>query len=162
MLILLNAYIIDIAAILFYFKYGNIDFSKQKGGENMSNNQPIFRPARSLASSKGSGIVSLSIVNTPDNGKRLKLSKSALQLLGNPSKIQLALSDDSLQIAAELPDNDSYYKISKASIYNSSLVREISEEFDLDFDNGRTSISFSNATIMDGENNSKILIFKIV
>lgn len=114
------------------------------------------------ASTNNSGAASISVVNTNDNGKRVKISKKALQILGNPDKVQFGLSNTSIIIAAELPDNDNYFKVSKGNVYSSNLVAEITGHFKLDYSNGRTSLSFSDEQTLDLDSGKTALVFKIM
>lgn len=85
---------------------------------------------------------SISIINTNQNGRRIKLSKSALEMLEKPESVQLALSADTLIMASELDGNPTHFKVSKGNIYSSNLVIELTKHYGLDFTD-KTSLSFS-------------------
>lgn len=92
--------------------------------------------------SGAAGVVS--VVNTK-SGKRITLSKKLIVKLNNPKSIQIAFTEDSIIIAEELPDNKSLFNIKinngKGIIYSAQLVMEITELFNLEFNN-KTSITF--------------------
>lgn len=102
--------------------------------------------AINVASKKGGkSIKSISLVLC-DNGKRLTLSKSLFEALGEPESIKLAADAENgfLIIANEIDGAESQYSVSnkgKGIVYNSSLVSYIAELFELDFSE-RTSMSF--------------------
>lgn len=87
----------------------------------------------------------ISIVNA-DTGKRITIAKECYSAIGNPAKLQFALTDNSLIIGEKVleDNNDFNVKVSngKAIIYSSALVKEITENFNLDFSN-KTSLTFS-------------------
>lgn len=87
----------------------------------------------------------ISIVNA-DTGKRITIAKECYSAIGNPSKIQFALNENSFIIGEKVleDNNDFNVKVSngKAIIYSSALVKEITENFNLDFSN-KTSLTFS-------------------
>jgi len=120
-----------------------------------------FEPAQAV--SKGAaGTASLCIVNTEENGKRVKLSKTALKQLTKPEKVQVAFSGDLVAVAAKLPNGDGFFKISKGGIiYNSSLVQSITEAGNLDYSSGRTSYSFGVHETLKLDDGTVVLIFKL-
>lgn len=95
----------------------------------------------------GAGVIT--IIKSEANGKRITVSKEAMDRLGDPTCLQFGFLEDSIVIGENLPDSDIYYTIknsgSKGIIYSSGLVEEIAEEFSLDFKGG-VSKTFGNAT----------------
>lgn len=93
--------------------------------------------------SSATGVVS--VVNAK-SGKRITLSKKLLEKLNNPKSIKIAFTEYGIIIAEELPDNKSLFNIKVSNgrgiIYSAQLVVEITELFDLEFNN-KTSITFS-------------------
>lgn len=86
-----------------------------------------------------------------DNGKRLTMSASLFEALGQPEKVKCAVIADRryLIIAHDIKSVDTTYNVSnkgKGIIYNSELVRTIADTFSLDFSN-KTSMSFNNVKI---------------
>lgn len=94
----------------------------------------------------GNAIKSISIVNC-NNGKRLTLSASLFEELGQPETVKCAVDteDKYLIMASDIDSVTMEYKVSnkgKGIIYNSALVSYIAESFSLDF-SGKTSMSFN-------------------
>ena len=88
-----------------------------------------------------------------DNGKRLTLSASLFEALGQPEMVKCAIDieDRILIIASDIKSVDTTYPVSnkgKGIIYNSELVRYIADVFSLDFIN-RTSMSFNNVKLKE-------------
>lgn len=88
-----------------------------------------------------------------DNGKRLTMSASLFEALGQPDVVKCAVvvKNKYLVIARDIDSVDMTYNVSnkgKGIIYNSELVRSIAEAFSLDFSN-KTSMSFNNVKIED-------------
>lgn len=105
-----------------------------------------FRPASSTSRSRGSadpGV--MSVVNSKKNGKRVSLPRAVMDRLNNPKTVQFAFTEGKIAVAEKLPGNDVSFNIRRgknmAIIYAADLVREIAEQFDLDF-TGRTSVTF--------------------
>ena len=90
----------------------------------------------------------VTIISSKKNGKRLELSKKLMKNLGDPSKLQFAYGDDEIAISESIDEDTELFIIkktaSKATIYSSELVREITEEFKLDFED-RVSITLPKA-----------------
>lgn len=91
-----------------------------------------------------------SIVNAP-TGHRATISSSSFNSLGYPKKVQVLFKENELVIGCKLNKESEKYtvrndgkKTAKGHIYNKHLVREITEEYDLDFSE-RTSITFGDA-----------------
>lgn len=106
-----------------------------------------------VASKKGGRAEkSISIVLC-DNGKRLTMSASLFEALGQPEMVKCAVDteDRILIVASDIKSVDMTYNVSnkgKGIIYNSELVRFIAETFFLDFSN-RTSMSFNNVKLKE-------------
>ncbi len=86
-----------------------------------------------------------------ENGKRLTMSKSLYEELGNPDLINLAddVEHGYLIIAESIEGADNNYSVSnkgKGIVYNAALVEYIANAFELDFSE-RTSMSFCNVKI---------------
>jgi hypothetical protein len=88
------------------------------------------------------------LVNTEKCGKRWTFSKDCMNHLGNPETVETAFTDNGMAVANKLPKNGSEFTVRKIGkkgvIYSSSLVDEITIEFELDFTN-RSSITFTEA-----------------
>ncbi|KAF5062582.1 hypothetical protein DSECCO2_303300 [anaerobic digester metagenome] len=98
------------------------------------------------AKSTNRGGISISVVNTAGNGKRIKLSKDFMEKLGNPSAIQLRILDEKIILSSHFSDNDKSFKFSKANtgiIYNSAVVASFTKVLNLDF-SSVTSVTLSN------------------
>lgn len=111
------------------------------------------------AKTQNSNVPSISIINAAENGRRVKISKAALKMLGNPASVQLAVSPDTLIISSELEDNPVHFKVSKGNVYSSALVLDLTERFDLDF-NGTTSRSFYSESELEIDDRM-VLFFKM-
>lgn len=100
--------------------------------------------------SGGNKKLSLSIVNSKKNGKRVTLSDTLFCALGQPEEVAVLFKGRSLAIGAELPSATKTYKFSPSKdthvIYNTDLILAISEAFSLDF-NVRCSITFTEVTL---------------
>ena len=87
----------------------------------------------------------ISIVNAK-TGNRITIAKECYSAIGNPPKVQFALSDNNLIVGEKVLDNNNDFNVKensgKAIIYSSALVKEITENFNLDFSN-KTSLTFS-------------------
>ena len=102
----------------------------------------------------------VSIINAK-TGKRISVSKSILDYLNVESKIQFAFSDNEIAIGKELPNNENYFTIkmskTKGLVYCTSLVLEITELYELDFQN-RTSITFNNIQYQNIQVNNVVVV----
>ena len=96
------------------------------------------------------GSYTMSIVNTPRNGRRTKFSKALLEALGNPKSFQFAIDGDYLIIAETIPDATERVDFSAESApniaYNTPFVLITTDKFDLDFSE-RTSICFRDIVV---------------
>lgn len=97
--------------------------------------------------------LSLTIVNTADCGKRIKLSKGILLNLGNPSDIGFAPNGDKSGLIL-YADPDKGFHLSKGNvIYSATLVEQLTNLFALDFKD-TISQTFVNITMKhDDEDN---------
>ena len=104
----------------------------------------------------------ISIVNAK-TGNRIKIAKECYSAIGNPPKVQFALSDNNLILGEKVLDNNNDFNVKeisgKAIIYSSALVKEITENFNLDFSN-RTSLTFSDVQYSNADD-VPIMIVKI-
>ncbi len=87
-------------------------------------------------------------------GKRMELSKSIHEMLGNAEKVDFSFDLKQKIIFAFADENGSSVKMNKnkAVIYNAPLVKEIIDKFKLDFTE-QTSISFEKYEAVDGNEN---------
>ena len=96
------------------------------------------------------GKISVCVVNTPSNGKRIKLSRELMEKLDNPSEIQFRILDEKVVLGSNLDVNEKSFKFSKTAvgtIYNSSIVANFTEVLNLNF-SSVTSITLSNIQLM--------------
>lgn len=92
------------------------------------------------------GGISVSVINTKSNGRRLKLSQALMDKLGNPSEIQFRTLKNKIILGCNLDENAESFKFSKTAggtIYSSAIVTSITEFLELDFTNV-TSITITN------------------
>lgn len=106
------------------------------------------------------GAGGLSIVNS-SNGKRVTLNAAILSKLEHHDSVQFAYTDDYIAIANYLGESNTDYSLSKNGkggvIYNTALVNEIVNRFDLDYSN-RTSITFPVMDVQESENGKVVFI----
>ena len=118
-----------------------------------------------VARRKGGGNtrVSLTIVNTERNGKRIKLSKGILEELGNPSLVQISVSDTTLKIGENLKNCTSNFQLTGEgdTIHRSGLVDELTEHFGLDF-SARSSLTFDDVELKLRRYNDEEIPYAIV
>lgn len=104
----------------------------------------------------------ISIVNAK-TGNRVTIAKECYSAIGNPAKLQFALTDNNLIVGEKVLENNNDFNVKessgKAIIYSSALVKEITENFNLDFSN-RTSITFSDVQYSNTDD-VQIMIVKI-
>jgi|GEM_PF-4750273 hypothetical protein len=123
--------------------------------KNETSNAPLDLSQSKPMEAKNSrrGKISVCIVNTTSNGKRIKLSRELMEKLDNPSEIQFRILDEKIVIGSNLDVNEESFKFSKTAvgtIYNSSIVANFTEVLHLDFANV-TSITLSNIKFRKGE-----------
>lgn len=100
----------------------------------------------------GKATKSVSIVLC-NNGRRLTLSASLYEELGQPETVKCAVNteDGYLIIASDIGSVTAYYNVSnkgKGIIYNSALVHSVAEAFSLDFSD-KTSMSFNKVKLKE-------------
>lgn len=104
----------------------------------------------------------LSIVNSK-SVKKVIISREVMGRMNNLKEVVISLSDDSVAIGKELPNNNNLLNINnykgRMIIYSSSLVSEITDKYGLDFSN-RTSITFSDVEYIQ-HNGFTIAIIKV-
>lgn len=109
-----------------------------------------------------SGVIS--IVNTPDNGKRISLSKELMNKLEISNSAQIRMSDDCLLIAKQIKGSKKSFVVrkngNKGAIYAADLIQEISKKFKLDYST-RTTITFPKVEYHSYDN-GLIALIKIV
>ncbi|MCM3625581.1 hypothetical protein M4D70_25755 [Brevibacillus borstelensis] len=97
------------------------------------------------ASHRTSGAGALSVTKALKNGNRTSFGAEVNKNLGYPKSVQLSFTPYEIAIAEELPNNDNYFTVkkhgAKGVIYSASLVKEITERFNLDFSD-KVSITF--------------------
>lgn len=123
--------------------------SKEKITEVENNVKSILKNAvqsESKSVSRASSAAGVVSVINAKSGKRITLSKKLLVKLNNPKSIQIGFTEENIIIAEELPNNKSLFNIKisngKGIIYSAQLVTEVTELFDLEFNN-KTSITFA-------------------
>ena len=121
-----------------------------------------FKAVKSRENSKHKRVTNgaISLINTK-SGKRLIIAKSLISNLNNPSKVVIGLSKNKLAIGEKLPANENYFTVKdykgKGVIYSADLVKEISEEFKLNFLN-RTTITFTEVKYIEYEDTTVAII----
>jgi hypothetical protein len=114
----------------------------------------------------GSGAMSVNIVCSENNGKRVKFSKALHEALGSPTQIQVAQVGNQLLVGKELPNATQKFSFSKGKgttiIYSALLVQLLIKKFNLDFTNKRVSRSYGQVTIESQEINGKKLVYAII
>ncbi|NFG59316.1 hypothetical protein FC778_11520 [Clostridium botulinum] len=143
----------------------SVDIEQEvKVSEQISNNvldgfEPVKSKTIPRSASRG-GVVG--IVNSK-SVKKISISREAVSRMNNPKYISISLSRDSFAIGEELPNNNNLLNIktdkTKAVIYSSELVSEITDKYALDFSN-RTSITFSDVEYLQ-HNGFTIAIIKV-
>jgi hypothetical protein len=113
-----------------------------------------FRPVKSTHISRDAGDPCvLTIVKTNKFGKRISFANEVHEAIGSPDSVQIAVNDDGIVIGETLPGSTSSFKLRKSGkkpvIYAAGLVDELAELFDLDFSNGKSSLSFHEVEYID-------------
>lgn len=113
----------------------------------------------------GNSVPGLSIVNTPDNGCRINLTKSLMEKLGNPQAVQVALDEKFLYIGQVIPGSEESFAFSKGKgsnvLYNRGLVTYLTKHFGLNFSEC-TSISFRDVRIEEQTHEGAEIAFAVV
>lgn len=101
------------------------------------------------------------VVNSKRNGRRVTFARDIMDCLGNPETVEVCFTEDGLAVAKELPENGVEFNVkkigNKEGIYSSQIVQEITELFDLDFEN-RVSITFTEAEEYTDDSCNTIII----
>jgi hypothetical protein len=109
-----------------------------------------------------SGPLGISVVNTENNGKRVKFTKALLEELNNPRAIQFVTNGDYLYIGAKIPHSTASVAFSSGKgtniIYSSGFVHYLVRKFKLDFDEC-TSLAFHDVEIRSQEFEGEEIIF---
>lgn len=105
----------------------------------------------------------LSVINAK-TGMRITISKEAYEHIGQPQTVQFLLTDEELIIGKTLSNNSDEFNVknykNKGIIYSSSLVKEITDSFNLDYSD-RTSITFDKSRFIKGSDDEVILAVKL-
>ena len=119
----------------------------------------------------GNSIPSLNLVYSENNGKRLKFSNSLYENLNNPQSVQFIpdIDDNCIIVGENLDDEGRSFTFSTSDshiIYNSGLVKDIIETFNIEFGEGKVkgkqSVSKSFSDIeFDTYNDISIAIIKM-
>lgn len=105
------------------------------------------------AKSSNRGNITITVVNTSGNGKRIKFSRGFMGKFDNPSEVQFRIYEDKIIIGSYLSSDDKHYKLSQTSngtLYNASIVENFTEVLNLDF-SAVTSITLSNIRFKKAE-----------
>ena len=102
--------------------------------------------------------LSFSVVNTECNGKRIRISPKLIKALGTPEYIEILGNEAGTGIYI-LPCKTGMKLNKGGTLYNSSLVQNLTEEFKLDFSE-HTSCTYNNITILEdsGEKYAEVII----
>ena len=117
--------------------------------------------AHNARSSTGRGAIS--IINTEHHGRRISFSPDVLEKIGNPETVQIALNKDGIFVGRELPSCNMYFPVKRKGtsagiVYNTDLVKNIANNFSLDF-NGRASRTFYKTKVIRNDNDILVLIY---
>jgi len=99
---------------------------------------------------RGGSKLSINIVFSQDNGKRVKLSQALFEALGSPNEVQIVANGNHLVIGSRLPNANNSFSFNKNGgtiIYSSGLAKWIIDTFSLDFTEGRVSRSYDRVQI---------------
>jgi hypothetical protein len=137
----------------------------EKTSESKTNEQKHITKPKSSDKSRTKSVKGVaSAINSKANGKRFTLSKELMELLGNPESVEIGFTDIGIVLSKKLPENGAEFRIRKCGnkgvIYSSSLVQEITEQFDLDFSD-KVSITFVDAEELEVEGDYKVFEIKI-
>lgn len=119
-----------------------------------------FIPSTCTDTTRTVGAGGMSVINS-SNGKRVTLNAAILNELSHQDSIQFAYTDDFVAISNYLGASNTNYSLSKNGksgvIYNTALVNEIVNRFNLDYSN-RTSITFPVMDVQENENGKVLYI----
>jgi hypothetical protein len=138
--------------------------NENERNDNKTNELKVIKPkSKSKARGAKSANGVCTVVNSEKNGKRVTLSKEIMELLNNPVSIEIGFTEDGIAVAKKLPENGVEFSLrkngNKGVIYSSQLVEEITELFDLDFQD-RVSITFTEAEEVNDDSDN--LLIKIL
>jgi len=124
--------------------------------------------ARALASNGrrgGNGSLSLNVVFSENNGKRIKLSNALHAGLGSPTQVQVAQDGKYLIIGATLPGAEEVFEFPTGKgttiLYNAALVKWVIDAFNLDYSNC-VSRSYNKVRFDSQEVNGSKITFAII
>ncbi|MDN4081407.1 hypothetical protein [Paenibacillus polymyxa] len=120
-----------------------------------------FRPAASKHTSRPISKKSVLSVVSHKNGTRIAVDIKVIEELGDIESVQIALNHEGIAIGEEFTGDDNYFRLMKAAnkavIYSSQLVKELTEAFNLDFENV-SSISFQDVEYLQIESRTVAFI----
>ncbi len=131
-------------------------------GYDLSNAKPA--EAESSERSLPGGRKGVANIVKSSNGNRFGLSNEIGEHLGSPDKVQILFSEDIIIATTGLEDITEYSlrkQGNKFFIYNTALVNEMTDIFELDFSKGKTSITFYNGELTSDTNGNPIAIINI-
>lgn len=131
-------------------------------GYDLSNAKPA--EAKSSERSLPGGRKGVANIVKSSNGNRFGLSNEIGEHLGSPDKVQILFLEDTIIATTRLEDTTEHSlrkQGNKFFIYNTALVNEITDMFELDFSKGRTSITFYNGELTNDTNGNPIAIINI-
>lgn len=125
----------------------------------------IQKPDTKAHRARKIGKSDFSIVNTEDNGKRVKFSKELLKKLGitniDEGTIDIGFISDGTIISSNLSGIGETFPLSKGGhIYSKDLVDEVTQRFNLDF-SGVTTRSFCDPEYQQLEDGVLVAILKM-
>lgn len=96
----------------------------------------------------------LTLVSTPNCGKRAGVGKHVMSGIGNPPTLQFVLNDEGIIFGKSLPGENTNLPVkvgdSKFVVYSSGLIDLVTQQFNLNFE-GKTSVSFSDFELLEFE-----------
>lgn len=104
----------------------------------------------------------MSIIYSPKNGKRITFAKDVMEKLNNPNQLLVLMNEEGILISENLSDHDNYFAVrkqgAKGVLYSSSLVKEIIDQFELDFSD-KVSKTFHDVIYEESEQGKMALIY---
>ena len=92
-----------------------------------------------------------------DKGKRIEFSNRVVNMFEDPTYIKFCFTNEHLILISVNEDEDGANAIKTMNkrkvIYNSNLIKEILEHFDINY-NEQTSFTFNNIETVEGINNA--------
>ncbi|MFD1031859.1 hypothetical protein [Metaplanococcus flavidus] len=129
--------------------------------QNQSNVPDLaeFEASTCTDSTRETGTGGMSIIYSA-NGKRLALNASIMNALSQPGSIQISYAGHVLALANFIGETNTDYKLKKSGktgvLYNTQLIHEIVERYELDYEN-RTSLTFP--VIGTEERDGEVIVF---